>query len=390
MTTTAHWALLPRDGFFCKDGRGWQTSTSNRGHGLEWPWPSTILGACRAAFGRREEARRGSVLGRDEWRTHTASLHLGRALVIRRPLGAAWRDEHRVWPVPADARWLEGQDEVERLEPAPAVAPTLGRDDDLARETLMAPVLAPGTKPLPSPRWWSDADFTAWLMGQRVPVRDGSSALSLERRRQVHVKLDVGTLTADEGQLFSHDVMETIEPEAEWGAGVEVILPESARPDLITLGSDGRLTRTEALPAALFAPPERLLSAFRRQSHGLRLVVVSPTSFERGWLPDGLEARDGIYRGALSGLDAEVLLRAAIVPRPLDVSGWDMAAGRPKPATRMVAPGSVYFFERADRQPFTDADANALWLAAVGARADEGFGRVVPGLWTPMKGAPSP
>src|SRR3954464_4819534 len=87
MTATTHWALLPRDGFFCKDGRGWQTSASNRGHGLEWPWPSTVLGACPAASGRREEARRGSVLGRDEWRMYTASLQLGRALVVRRPLG---------------------------------------------------------------------------------------------------------------------------------------------------------------------------------------------------------------------------------------------------------------------------------------------------------------
>ena len=36
-TTTKHLALVPRDGFFAKDGRGWHTSVSGRGHGLDWP-----------------------------------------------------------------------------------------------------------------------------------------------------------------------------------------------------------------------------------------------------------------------------------------------------------------------------------------------------------------
>jgi CRISPR-associated protein Cmr3 len=48
----------------------------------------------------------------------------------------------------------------------------------------------------------------------------------------------------------------------------------------------------------------------------------------------------------------------------------------------MVAPGAVYFFERADGKPFGEADARSLWLAAVGGRTEEGFGRVVPGVWT--------
>jgi CRISPR-associated protein Cmr3 len=81
-----------------------------------------------------------------------------------------------------------------------------------------------------------------------------------------------------------------------------------------------------------------------------------------------------------------VVLRAAVVPRPLHVSGWDMAARAPKPTSRMVPPGAVYFFERVDGQPFGEAEARALWLAAIGARTDEGFGRVVPGTWNPKRG----
>jgi len=98
-------------------------------------------------------------------------------------------------------------------------------------------------------------------------------------------------------------------------------------------------------------------------------------------LPDGLEADGGAYQGRLAGLDHDVVLRAAFVPRPIHVSGWDMAAGAPKPTSRMVASGAVYFFERTDGKPFVDADARSLWLAALGSRTEEGFGRVVAGVW---------
>jgi hypothetical protein len=55
-------------------------------------------------------------------------------------------------------------------------------------------------------------------------------------------------------------------------------------------------------------------------------------------------------------------------------------AGAPKPTSRMVAPGAVYFFERADGRPFGKADARSLWSATIGSRTDDGLGRVVPGV----------
>ena len=57
----------------------------------------------------------------------------------------------------------------------------------------------------------------------------------------------------------------------------------------------------------------------------------------------------------------------------------------PKPTSRMVAPGTVYFFERADGRPFDETDARTLWLAAFGDRTNEGFGRVIPGVWSPTR-----
>jgi CRISPR-associated protein Cmr3 len=301
--------------------------------------------------------------------------------VLRRQHGVGWRPEDTIWPVPADALWLEGRREVHRLEPIEPLAPTLGRDDDEAREGLMRPVLDGAGKPLAPPRWWSSDDFSAWLAGRSIAVRDPDAGLAPTRRVQVHVGILPEELTADEGVLFSHDVTETLEPHAEWAIGAEVVLPDGALSGVATLGSDARLVRLESLPAALFEPPAGLLEAFRSLSKGLRIVAVTPLCFGRGWLPDGFDENGGMFTGRLAGVGHDLILRAAFVPRPLHVSGWDMAAGVPKPTSRMVAPGAVYFFERTDGNPFSEADARALWLAAIGARTDEGFGRVVAGVW---------
>jgi CRISPR-associated protein Cmr3 len=343
-----------------------------------------VLGALRTLWGRGEETRTGTTFTPDDWRTRTQPIQLGRTLVLRREYGAAWRAEDATWPVPLDALWLEGRNDVHRLDPVKSTAPTLGRDDDEAREALWRPELGDASKPLPSPRWWSNEDLTTWLAGNSVSVR--KEALVTTRRAQVHVGIRPEELTSDDGVLFSHDVVETLDPGGEWALGVEVALPPGELPKLATLGSDSRLSRVESLPTTLFAPPACVLEAFRATSPGLRLVAISPVCFEKGWLPHGLVSTNGEYRGRLAGLD--VILRAAFSPRPVHVSGWDMAKSEPKPTSRMVPPGAVYFFERADGKPFGEAEAEALWLTALGARTEEGFGRVVPGVWRPTKSIP--
>jgi CRISPR-associated protein Cmr3 len=389
-TTTTHLAIVPRDGFFVKDGRGWHTSASGRGHGLDWPWPSTVLGALRSAWGRGEETRSNTTFTPNDWRLKTAAIQLGRTLVLRRELGAAWRAEDATWPVPFDALWLEGRSDVHRLDPVPPIAPTLGRDDDAAREGLWRPVLNDGSKPLASPHWWSSEDFMTWLAEGAVNVR--GAALATTRRVQAHVGIRPEELTSDEGVLFSHDVVETLDPNGEWAIGTEITLPEGDLPSIATLGSDSRLARLEAIHATLFEPPSRVLEAYRSGSPGLRLVATTPLCFAKGWLPDGLTENGGVYRGRLPGLDHEVILRAAFVPRPIHVSGWDLAAndgkGAPKPTSRMVAPGAVYFFERADGRAFSETEFKSLWLTALGTRTDEGFGRVVPGVWHSARNNP--
>lgn len=384
--STKHLALVPRDGFFAKDGRGWHTSESGRGHGLDWPWPSTVLGALRALWGRGEQARSNTTFSPQDWLRRTESIRLGRTLVLRRDHGAPWRAEDATWPTPVDALYLEGAEDVRMLVPEQHATATLGHDDNAAREALWRAVIDDPRKPLAAPRWWRNEDFLSWLAGGSV--RSTAERHAPTRRNQLHVGIHPDTLTANDGILFSHDVVETIDSDGEWALGVEVELPVGDLPTIATLGARSRLAHVELLPRQLFEPPRTVLESFRSASLGLRVVAVTPLCFERGWLPDGLSERDGEFRGRIRGLSHDVILRAAFVPRPVHVSGWDMVKNAPRPTSRMVAPGAVYFFERADGQAFSEGDARALWLGALGTRTDEGFGRVVPGVWRPARSNP--
>jgi CRISPR-associated protein Cmr3 len=428
-------ALVPRDGFFVKDGRGWQSSA--RSSVLDWPWPTTIRGVLTTASGKLIEAEEGRPFDSGRWRKHRDDVKLRRIVALRRSHGGDWC---RMWPVPADALWLENAETVLPLQPTPMpehtrtlgraapqnegypehsiwregyeaarealwVAQNIGRSKPAASSDACAKPHSVG-KPLPSPRWWPEPEMVAWLCGRPVQTDPGVEPTkrwpSPQRRLQTHVSISGETLTGEDGQLYLHDVVETLELRREWAIGVEAEWPApvgphcaATLPALARLGSDSRIVRveTEKVSPALFELPQDVAGEFAsKQPCRLRLMTVTPACFERGWLPDGFAPApvgDGWqFHGTLSGLSGEFILHAACVPRPMHVSGWDMANGRdkggaPRATSRLVPPGAVYFFERADGRPFTADDARALWLAAVGGRTDEGFGRVVPGVWDP-------
>ncbi len=106
-------ALVPRDGFFVKDGRGWQTSA--RTSVLDWPWPTTVRGALTTVSGKIAERQTGNRFGPKDWKDRQSKIAIGPLVALRRTqLDGPWRP---MWPVPADALWLEGSTTVLRLKP---------------------------------------------------------------------------------------------------------------------------------------------------------------------------------------------------------------------------------------------------------------------------------
>lgn len=395
MGKTMRLALVPRDGLFFKDGRGWYTSRSGRGRALDWPWPSSIRGALCTAVGRQQEAKEGTVNTKPDWFNLKEKVLPRRQLALRRELGEAWTRAHRMWPVPRDVVFLEDKTngdnncQVIRLIPKKRLAGILSNDPE-ADSALWFPELETeeSVKPLSPPRWWDDGDFVKWLAGEDVKakVKAGKAVgPQMDKQARVHVVIDSDKQTAKKKGLYTTETVETLqrkngEETYEWAVGVEVEAPEVTAPRLATLGSDRRPAFVEELPGKLFESPDNLLEQIAG-SKRLRLILVTPAKFKEGWLPKDFKLEDNVYRGNLPGVEGKVILRSALVGRPHNVSGWDMAESKPKGTDRMVPPGSVYFFEKADGQVFTADEVRGLWLANLGDRTDDGFGLVVPGIW---------
>ncbi|MBZ4402158.1 type III-B CRISPR module-associated protein Cmr3 [Myxococcus sp. AS-1-15] len=400
-------ALLPRDGLSVKDGRGWYTSEVGRGYSHPWPLPTTVRGALRAAWGQDLMSNRPGVrLTPEAWEQRSASLALKGFVALRRDLGeTSFTPRHRMWPAPADAVVVAGKDgepaRVERLRPwwpdSEGVITSLGPDEDRAREALWHP--RPdheGRMGKPSgdaPAFWSEADMVAWLLRKDLaaPATPGPG-----HRTDLHVAIAPDKQTAEDTMLHSRQVVELLRLEkregaaapvaVEWALGVRCRQPEGEAvtgfpSGVLGLGGRRRLTEVERSTADLFACPEDFQP---EPSMGLKLVLATPASFERGWLPDGFACAEGgepEYVGTLPGVEGRVVLRAALVPRAQDVSAWDMVKRQPRATRRWVPAGAVYFFEKVGGGWFTTEELRALWLASWGGGRDEALGQVLPGVW---------
>jgi CRISPR-associated protein Cmr3 len=392
--------LEPRDGVFLKDGRGWCTSESNRAGGLAWPFGTTVRGALRAGLGYTVEADRGKPLQRQEWLPLNDDVEVSAVLPLARRPGAEWTAAMRYWPAPLDALLIDGHESAMPLAPAAGRATLLSLDDDPEAAALAAlahPRHSGGAgKPLSMPAFWDDESFTAWLCGQAVARAAVLRSAQPMSRTQVHVSIDLATGTAAQGKLFSGSV---VEPHAraggagvlEWSfAAVSHTLGGVRARNLdgrvVKLGGDGRTVRCASLPEPLYAMPAAITAAFAAGSVGMRLVLVGPAAFDAGWRPASLEPDGGRFVGRFAGLD-DIVLHAACVGRPQQVSGWDVAGGAPKPTRRLAPAGSVYFITRGSGTVFTPDDARAVWLASVGepAHRPDRLGAVVPGIWNPAQ-----
>ncbi|MCM2332323.1 MAG: hypothetical protein NDI82_00025 [Anaeromyxobacteraceae bacterium] len=414
-------ALLPRDGFFCKDGRGW-TSAGGAGRttGLDWPFPTTLRGALRTAYGL-DKLESGEPWPISEWDKATNGIRLVATLPLLRPWGVPWDAKHRLWPVPADVLYLRDrkrtagrenadhtEDDVEalRLDPRPwsRGCGSIGIQgdselEDRARERLWWARVDEAGKPARPPRFWTDAQFAAWLALAPLPAAGkGVTTKTVQpaSRRQVHLAVKPETGAAEDAALFSTTVTEALAHREqglalrEWAIALSVEAPPEWTPTHVALGSDRRIATLDVLPPRLLCEPsESLVKAWSASSsRGVRLVLVTPGEFEQGWLPPflapGSTGASSDFVGDLPGC-GEVVLRSAMVGRPLHVSGWDVARGKPKGTRRLVPAGSVYFLERTSHAPFSWDDVRGLWMTQFGKGAEDGLGLLVPGRWNPAE-----
>jgi CRISPR-associated protein Cmr3 len=384
--------LVPRDGFFFKDARGWYTSASGRTHGLAWPYPSSILGSIRTAYGKQAEAIANETWASQEWLKNTKAVKLEKMIAFRKNIASQWSVSHRMWPRPLDALIINSN--IVKIKPRKPESDTTIMSDDngIPAKALWFAGIEEKDKPDKIASWWTDDAFTGWLAGGIVDIGKiaDSKELSPVKRVKTQVGINPDTYSTKEGVLFSTEVTETLSKVGkellEWAIGISFHTPEnttSFENQIFLLGGVDYPANSLKAPDNAFAFPNDLNNAFSKGVRGLKVVLTTPAFFTEGWLPDGFGFSAGAYRGKLPGITGDCILKSAVIDRAQSVSGWDMVKGAPKAIKRLVPAGSVYFFEKSDGSTFTGNEANLLWLSQIGRLNDEGYGLVVPGVWNP-------
>ena len=254
-----------------------------------------------------------------------------------------------------------------------------------------------GKPPEKVPSFWTWNHFETWLTAPadafaESPSSRGIASLPVEKR--AHLAIRPGERVGLDGMLFQTAGLRFLQKgasaltprrfalslrcEEASVAGRALALTQQIAP----LGGERRLARWS--PAAREWPrlPEAIRAAIVATRRA-RLILLTPAIFQNGALPGWSGGPWPLGRSTSGAVRATV--RAACVPRPDVVSGWDLAKGKAKKTRRMAAAGSVYFLSldggsEADLAAWCDA----AWLACVSDDWEErrdGFGLAALGTW---------
>ena len=137
----------------------------------------------------------------------------------------------------------------------------------------------------------------------------------------------------------------------------------------MTLGGEQRQANAKLINAKLIkevAPPvhpETISGQFK-------VIFLTPTYFDDGWQPKNSDW------SKLFG--HSVMLKSAVLYRPLKIGGWNNAENRARAMHNYVTPGSVYYF--VTDTSFSPPEALTQDPNNINARA-LGFGQYAIGEW---------
>ncbi len=363
--------FVPLDTWFFRDGTPFtaQNAPQEEVGSLFPPYPSTLVGALRAAL-----ARANGWDGAGRWTPALCEV-LGDGPADLGALSCAGpfvlQDEQPLFRAP---RYLLGASCEDRWRPSGFIRPGCPVICDLGRVQLPEfPDAArdAGTLKTADDEWLTAPGMNAVLRGQLPGTDDVVSSRSLwSPEPRMGLERDHAARTAKEGMLYSS---RHVRPGRSVSLGMRVSgVPEDwtrrAVSELAPLGGERRVAEVTTWTGDLrLDPPLDLITKTQRVS----LIALSPLDLE----PETCRGQQ-----AMMGL-AGVRVVSACLERPQRVGGWDSLARRPLAVRSVLPPGSVLFCEIADVEGFEAAVAPGSGTAQVGSRQEWGFGLAALGVW---------
>ncbi|PXF31852.1 hypothetical protein WH50_07680 [Pokkaliibacter plantistimulans] len=329
------WNFSAADSWFFKESRPIEAVGANLAESLFPPSASSVIGAIRSSIGEAHQV---------DWAEYAAGEHPLRGIIgTPDDLGPLQfsgpylsREGQRLYPMPQSLLWA-GSDQT-RLIPADGATRC---DLGLVRLPQKAKTLA-GARPREN-TWITEAGLQAFLAGQPVAATDAVSADALfEAEPRLGIGRDNQRATVETGLLYQ---TRHVRPRQ----GCEIVMDirglqnEHLPPTgICRFGAEGRMaswsrTQAKALPAV----------AALKAAKGLTLMLLTPASFEQGWIPDGFTEDDTgksrVWRGELAGI--RLTLLCAALGKPRREGGWDLVNRKPRDLQSLIPAGSVYFCE---------------------------------------------
>ncbi len=274
----------------------------------------------------------------------------------------------RWYPAPLD---LRPQGCVWRaIGPGNEVATDLGTVRLLDQPLPPDPAAWPGGPPAIEASWISEAGLARYLAGQEVPANQVRSVDVFGKPEpRVGIGRDPTSRAARDQMLYAPQFVRLTERGGRVGIAVRVDGVDEALQQrcagLQRFGGEGHLV--EVVVAEEGALPHAPTVTERG-----RLVALTPVRWGGGvWLPTSAGPPWWLDAGGV-----RLRVTSAAIGKPLRIGGWDIVAGRPKPAAACVPAGSVWYVETAGAQ-----DLATLHDTCIGTRTAAGFGHVLVGAW---------
>ena len=209
--------------------------------------------------------------------------------------------------------------------------------------------------------WLDEGSFQVYLKGDMQKVKLTPARDLYQREERTGLGMDHGRRAHAQSMFYR---AEFVRPCEDVGLLVGLTVEVFNQPTgTLGIGGEGRSGRYEVLKN--YALPDSAVKVDR-----VKIVLLTPAWFSGGWQP----ASGGWSRWV--GKDARLVSLA--LGKPLALSGWDLANGRPKPLRHFVPAGSVFFFENAQLtgQAFTESpEGDADYYGAMG------YGAYAAGAW---------
>jgi len=416
--------LQPTDVLFFRDGRPMEGSLA--GHGAAWPLPNVTDAAFHAALhrsglnGHSHDQRRGAERDGKDNRRFGSLITAGPFPVCVENKSKDRQLEKPIWFFPRPLDLLDAT-----LRPALLPTETNGRAHSSLPQPLKYPVAntLPPTKEARAKAWLSAAAYAAYLTNDQPdpshpsdPPDSLDDSAFFDAEATIGIAIDPATGTTGRGEaagkIYSAHYLRLREG---WRLGVfaktdekngglgraDLIRDLLNRPCQILVGGQQRLCTATRIQEDALPLPRGKTSQFNQHDGAwlVKWILLSPAIWPEiqaneqksvphhpgGWLPNWVRQSDGQVmlrtgqrqrrsytgkhtRGYAEGAkEIAAKLVAAIVPKPIPVTGWALPNDADRPeggakSTHLAVPaGAVYYFEADSAEAAAQLAAALNW-----------------------------